>query len=864
MTMLRDCRRLLSYIPMLVIFLVAFIFFAVVALAGASADDEQESQRTKLERIVYQADANLLLTERNTISQLLTDQTLQQFFFSQAITPAEEAQTRRSLQELEASLPIHSSVYLYDYDSQRILSAAGVHSLQQFPDRAYLLDHYREENTAQWTGPRFLEAGGGSGGSREVVSLMRVFADTPSKRGAMVIYVDTDVLERKVNKFVESATGSVELLYGRSDKEKTTSLEGTEVVTSTLVRSEYTGWVYRWKNEYLSGYVPISSEHRRWAGVALLPTTVALIFLALAVRRRPGSEQQEATGSGCEWEIAGSGEAGETIAMEGILNVRGDPGILPDQTSGLSVNAARGQPAEQASTGSEMISETINVPDELCGEAPDPKSSAMACEALQDRAEAPQRAEDEQVTAPEPAELAEADQMPSFEPAQLAEAKQVSASEPPQLAEDVQTSQNEQQRDLAVAAGAQETVAEDEGRRLRGQRLYHDLLTGRIILTEAQYLLRMSELQLSHRFDRIGVFLAEIDGQAAFAAQYPAGGRQLLRYAMEQSLQELAGAHGLSARLVWMKPHRLACVLHLGSSVRESSEPVAGLIEDWQRWVRQYLRMSVSVGIGADSRTIETVAESYRSAYDNLSLKPVFGAGARIDDTCSSCKRSLDSYADLQALEQVVRSLRLMEEDWQGKLALWFQSLREGRVTKRELTMLVHSAMVQMEKEVSVLPANIQIHWKEVFIPRLAELKEQVETLDELEAGLLDQWSAFAHVLEKEREARRPYHLAMQAKAYVDRHFTEPSLSLAAVSSALQVRPSSLSQIFKEELGIKFVDYVIQSRLEHAKRMLAETDEPIQSIAEQSGYPNHISFYRAFKKVLDIPPGEYRSVYRVQ
>ena len=45
---------------------------------------------------------------------------------------------------------------------------------------------------------------------------------------------------------------------------------------------------------------------------------------------------------------------------------------------------------------------------------------------------------------------------------------------------------------------------------------------------------------------------------------------------------------------------------------------------------------------------------------------------------------------------------------------------------------------------------------------------------------------------------------------------------------------------------------------------LTETMEPIPSIAEQVGYQNVISFYRAFKKVEGIPPGEYRSQYRHQ
>ncbi len=63
-------------------------------------------------------------------------------------------------------------------------------------------------------------------------------------------------------------------------------------------------------------------------------------------------------------------------------------------------------------------------------------------------------------------------------------------------------------------------------------------------------------------------------------------------------------------------------------------------------------------------------------------------------------------------------------------------------------------------------------------------------------------------------------------------------------------------------MGEKFIDYVLKVRMLKAKQLLVETDAPIQVIAEQVGYPNVISFYRAFKKVQDIPPGEYRNMFR--
>ncbi|MEC0270116.1 helix-turn-helix transcriptional regulator, partial [Paenibacillus anseongense] len=55
-----------------------------------------------------------------------------------------------------------------------------------------------------------------------------------------------------------------------------------------------------------------------------------------------------------------------------------------------------------------------------------------------------------------------------------------------------------------------------------------------------------------------------------------------------------------------------------------------------------------------------------------------------------------------------------------------------------------------------------------------------------------------------------------------------------------------------------FIDYLVRIRLEEAQRLLLMTDLPVQTIAERVGYVHVISFHRAFKNALGIPPGDFR------
>jgi LacI family transcriptional regulator len=47
-------------------------------------------------------------------------------------------------------------------------------------------------------------------------------------------------------------------------------------------------------------------------------------------------------------------------------------------------------------------------------------------------------------------------------------------------------------------------------------------------------------------------------------------------------------------------------------------------------------------------------------------------------------------------------------------------------------------------------------------------------------------------------------------------------------------------------------------RIGHVKKLLAETDNKIETIARMSGYPSMNTFFVAFKQACGISPAEYR------
>lgn len=87
-------------------------------------------------------------------------------------------------------------------------------------------------------------------------------------------------------------------------------------------------------------------------------------------------------------------------------------------------------------------------------------------------------------------------------------------------------------------------------------------------------------------------------------------------------------------------------------------------------------------------------------------------------------------------------------------------------------------------------------------------------------------------------------------------YFTD--ISLQSVAKQINVNPSYLSRIFKQETGMNFVVYLIDIRINKAKSLLENKHLKVYEVAEKVGYHNYSYFSRIFKKVVGVSPEEYR------
>jgi len=108
---------------------------------------------------------------------------------------------------------------------------------------------------------------------------------------------------------------------------------------------------------------------------------------------------------------------------------------------------------------------------------------------------------------------------------------------------------------------------------------------------------------------------------------------------------------------------------------------------------------------------------------------------------------------------------------------------------------------------------------------------------------------------QRESAAKR---LVAEAQQFIGEQYMNPRLSVDRLCEHLHVSASYFSTIFKQETGQSYMQYLTDTRMLQAARLLKETDEKTYVIAAKVGYeePNYFSY--VFKKHFGTSPSKYR------
>ncbi|HZG86701.1 helix-turn-helix domain-containing protein [Paenibacillus sp.] len=273
--------------------------------------------------------------------------------------------------------------------------------------------------------------------------------------------------------------------------------------------------------------------------------------------------------------------------------------------------------------------------------------------------------------------------------------------------------------------------------------------------------------------------------------------------------------------------------------------------------LKSVLAFDVTVGIGRYYSHIADARVSYKEAQNALQYR-IFQDSERIlfiEDVESEKKQTILRYPrELEAdmIDALDREDASMATEHLRKFADLLRGSQSYVFIHQSYHLLLSSLIASLDKH--------NVNQMELMEQNLFEQLKTKQTFSEV-FGWFEQtvFPLYVCLTRSERESDSETGIQYICK-YIRENCGE-DLSLVQCAEMIGVSPSYLSRLFKKEMGMNFLEYVVECKVSEAKRLLRETERSISEIALAVGYSER-NLNRIFQRHIQLSPGNYRAKYR--
>jgi transcriptional regulator GlxA family with amidase domain len=117
--------------------------------------------------------------------------------------------------------------------------------------------------------------------------------------------------------------------------------------------------------------------------------------------------------------------------------------------------------------------------------------------------------------------------------------------------------------------------------------------------------------------------------------------------------------------------------------------------------------------------------------------------------------------------------------------------------------------------------------------------------------------AGFSHQIERIQTPSGTVDAFAKVITYLHENFAE-RLSTDELAEMAGLSVSHFERRFRRAFGSSPRQYLVRIRVEHAARMLLETDKTVSEVAHECGFYDHAHFSRSFRKMMQLSPSQYR------
>lgn len=338
---------------------------------------------------------------------------------------------------------------------------------------------------------------------------------------------------------------------------------------------------------------------------------------------------------------------------------------------------------------------------------------------------------------------------------------------------------------------------------------------------------------------------------------FDAGEQDLLFYAVKNIIRERFQSAGLSGVLIHHAVDQNEFVYIVGLQSAEEHARVTVVLEEIVFGVTKYLKLSLTVGIGAYADRLSLIHSCYREAKAQ-SRNAILHGSNRIYDMNKTSSGKPNRRAAISAEDE--KLLFEWLKGWEAdKIHRWTER-RIGAIAQDPLSVYMQLEWFCVDLYLAfhkyLLSASDSTEW---MIGEMDDLRQWLEELSDWREvvtrmkGLAD--NIIGHL--SRTDSMQGKDMMEAVRAYIDGHYREP-ISLQLIAERFYIHPNYFSKRFKEKVGISFIDYLTTIRMKQAVELLLEGDLKVHQIAERVGFEDAAYFSSVFRKTYGVTPKQYR------
>lgn len=326
----------------------------------------------------------------------------------------------------------------------------------------------------------------------------------------------------------------------------------------------------------------------------------------------------------------------------------------------------------------------------------------------------------------------------------------------------------------------------------------------------------------------------------------------LEKHHLQEALQEMTGTN----KQLYVHQHRNRLGLIVKESMLDADQgSIARFALRLRKELERRIGYNIFIYVSKPILDLGNIAEAYQSAKDCLLYKFVQEQDRIVlfDEVKDKPLNYVD--VDTKLYERLTESMEEQDEEQiDHTIQQIFAEFQTKRFAPEAVKLTIHrsvSAILKIIRELEADEASLAtlepiVSWQDTNI--------SLATLQRLFANFVAESS---DLIAKSRKDNIKGGIK-KIKEYIESNFHE-NLNLKGIAAQFYMNPVYLGQLFKKTYGMYFNEFLLQLRIQEAKKLLRQTDLRIYEIADRIGFSNPDYFVTQFEKIENATPTEYRN-----